>query len=52
MEEHDRSRPVPSKPVLPGASTEWTAAGATLPVLLGLIAWRRRQRRRSLIDDR
>ncbi|MEP7310867.1 MAG: cobaltochelatase subunit CobN [Acidobacteriota bacterium] len=52
MEEHDRSRPAPSKPISLGASTEWTAAAATFPVLLGLIAWRRRQLRRSLAGSR
>jgi cobaltochelatase CobN len=49
MEEHDRSRPT-SKPALPGGSTEWAAASVTVPVLLGLVAWR--QRRRSLIGRR
>jgi cobaltochelatase CobN len=47
MEEHDRSRPSPSQPVSLAGASEWAAAGVTLPVLAGLVAWRWRHRRRD-----
>ena len=44
MEEKDRSQPTPNAPTALRTSAEWVAAGVTVPVLMGLVAWRWRRR--------
>jgi cobaltochelatase CobN len=46
MEQQDRTRSTAGQPVSLAGTPQWAAAGVTLPVLVGLIAWRRRHRRR------
>jgi hypothetical protein len=46
MAEQDRTPSTSNQPVSPGSSPQWAGVGVTLPVLVGLIAWRRRHRRR------
>jgi hypothetical protein len=46
MEEENRSRPAQYRPTSVAGSNGWAAAGVTLPVLAGLMAWRQTRRRR------
>ena len=46
MEEQDRTRSTPGQPASLAGTPQWAAVGVTLPALVGLIAWRRRHRRR------